>query len=184
MTVLCKRGRRDYVLGADILEAIHNKIDVPSNAPCDFIVTRKCHKNISIVESSSGLAPELIVATYKDKEHKFWVIESESEVTQQKPDDEAFAANFFVNEGLNVVIPTCPQGFTVARLAVVAFKAALKAAGISSSTRFLLGRLVLKFSLDIPFSIRYSRLVNGKFYEGILSSRSQDVGRIYFSEAE
>lgn len=175
------RGDRDYVLGADILDAILAEFSVGQDWNFDFVVQRKCKKQFRIVGELTDIPAESVVGRYQDSSHRLWVIEGQDMLTERVEDDEATLQSYLTWKDQMVFAETLPDSFSFSRYCVVGFKTLLNTQVLKDSkNKFLFTRLKVHKQPDFPCGIEYKRCINKRFYEGRIVGDGEQVGEIYF----
>lgn len=175
------RGNRDYVLGADILDAVLAGLPDGQGVAFDFIVQRKCKKQFRIVDALAGAEEKSVVARYQDSSCRLWVVEGQELPTERVEDDEATLQEYLTWKGQMVVAEMLPTAFSFARYCVVGFKTLLNTEILKDSdNKFLFTRLKLEKQPGFPCGIEYKRCINKRFYEGRIVCADEPVGQIYF----
>ncbi|GFM35147.1 hypothetical protein [Desulfovibrio subterraneus] len=186
MTVtFCYRGKRDYILGADILDYVLQEASISIDASgYDFLVVKKAHGICRISDSSSVDADSGRVAALKIGSQEFSIFETDDKPVLRVVCDESSMSGFFtIDESGSCVNVSSPiNNASFARSAVVAFKYLLNSILGNEGRSYLFVRLNMKAIPSASFAIRYARIVAKKFYEGVIVADGNEVGRIYFSE--
>ena len=179
------RGSRDYVLGADMLDFILSECGKDSDIKnFDFVVQRKTNKVCIIKKYGTNLSSKKPVAIFKSADENLQLFETNSEAEVRVSWDEQFMESSFVCmcNTKTVHVSFGKTGASFARSAVVAFKYLLNDCVSESKKSYVFVRLLMNDTLKSDYTITFTRMVAKKFFEGVIKSQGQSVGKIYFSE--
>lgn len=187
---LVVRGKRDYVLGADILEqALQQMYGHAQTTQLDFTVKQRCITEgcRCVPKSQTTLAEQMqALALLRDVDHDMVILPCGERVTQHMPCNEATMAEHFVytqEDGKALVhVAAFPSGEHSLRVCVAAFKYLLNTCVVDTPRKYLFARLQLDFTPLSVFSIRYERLFAHRFHEGRILLEGKVCGAIYFTE--
>ena len=176
------RGGRDYVLAADIIDYVRaNLPDGVAKGGYDFNMIRKTAREIALAGVGEDIASGSIVASYKSGGTTFFVREGGRDVTGRMDCDEKAMESSFSLEGNTIGAPAPSVEASFSRMCVVAFKHVLNTVvRPEAKEHYVLARLMVDEEPEGDFAVRYSRMVGGRFHEGVILDGDRRIGRIYF----
>ena len=173
------RGNRNYIHGADILAAVVKHFQIHPINGFDYLVSQPALTCFTFAEYSDELKSQA-VAHYKDSIQNVLIIPTTEPVASRIPDSEQdIKAGVSITEN-TATIDEIFDGVSPYRYAVIIFKALLEKINFEQDIKYKFVRLILKKELPEHFSITYSRMVGGSFFEGIIMASEVELGKIYF----
>lgn len=172
-------GDRDYLHGSTLFETLALATEARSGRleAIDFMFHRRTANRVTIV----NIEPEeasLVVATFTYASGKLWAVGTDTPIVGREPyDEKALAAHFTMKDRR---IDAARSGLTrsFGSVVIAAFKALL--AKEEPNFRAVFVRMKLTHVPAGDFSITYTRMIGGRFFEGRIEAEGSEVGFIYF----
>ncbi len=180
------RGARDYLLAADLFDAVQNTFPKDYQArDIQMLCFAKAKKEVRIEPFAPESLP-LAYARYKDKEQDLLLLPLAQSPQRRIEDREKELLPYFALSGrkLDANVPSSLP-FSPVYQAVAAFKQLLhQPQELGPAAKFIVARLSLQRLFSGPFSLVYTRLVGGAFYEAEISQNGEALGKLYFAREQ
>jgi hypothetical protein len=177
------KGERDYIQAGNIFDSILNSLSDESPNNIDFSLSKFTVNEWKLLPGSLDSIPGPIIGKYKDNSSSIIVAETEERVTRRIPYDEPALVRLFQIKKDHIFIPDHINQYSFIEKVIAGFKALLVESVFQTEIkRFIFVRITLFRIPSKPFSIRFRRIIAGKFYEGEIIENKIKVGLIYFSE--
>lgn len=183
------RGKRNYVLGADILNAVlHGFYGHTKTHELDYVVKRPCTtSSYRLVAREDATPSEEIqaIAQLRDIHHHVLIMPEGAPVTERMPCLEKEMATYF---SYNTKLPNKPivhvdklyKGEPFTKTCVAAFKYLLNVCVFHEQRQYLFVRLRLETTDISEFSIQFERIFAKRFFEATISVQGKPCGQIFF----
>lgn len=174
------RGNRTYLHSTTLLSAIFDQMDnslLPAEN-IDFVMHRisdkQCHFSENKPENLNNL-----IATYRDDNHRLFVVQEETPLTERFPyDEEAVIGNYTINDDTIEVPYNVTSPYPAIEVIVSGFKQLLL--NCQKVQPYLFSRLIIEKMPTTPFTITFKRIISNTFYEGDILVGDKKIGKIYF----
>ncbi len=192
MNAFVYRGNRDYVLGADVLDAVLAQLygKKPRPEHVDYQVRKPCHcESFRLAERKEAKDEENALALYQDKGHDLVILPAGAEVKKRVPCIETQLEPLYQfalqAEFPSVAVADLPKHISLCHALVPSFKCLLQRVfppQPSMPTHYLFARLLLHRMDFCAFSIRFERMFATRYFEGKILVENSPVGFLYFSK--
>lgn len=183
------RGKRNYVLGADVLDAV--LCDLYGNTKTcdlDYVVKHPCTtQGYRLLERAVATPQDemLAMAQLHDEKHNVLIMSAGNLVNERTDCTESAMAEYFSYDRQNpekpvVHVSQLLDGTPFSRTCVAAFKYLLNACVVPEPRKYLFARLRLKTTDISCFSIQFQRIFAKTFFEGSVMVQGQPCGQIFF----
>lgn len=175
------KGKREYLQGASLFDFIQEKLGIEREVQnIDFTMS----KMTSVIPELLPKPPEgaiNAIGTYRDAGGEYALFETEVPVTGRVTYDESDVAAGFCVSGHTIGV-TVGGAYSFMECLIAAFKHLLTAVVfVDEKRKYIFLRVVLNRIPAGDFSVSYSRLIGGRFFEGVVCERDDTLGKIYFT---
>lgn len=180
------RGDRNYVHSVEILHwVLYNiygewKKDFPR--AFEFVISQKCNTKLILSDYSDSIKDN-IVATYRDGSQHKLVIASGEKVVAVGSDFNPEMKEYFrvTDKTVHVDFAGIAEDFFTQ--AVSAFKFLLLSPGVFiKAQKYSFCKINIEDMPSASFTITFTRVIGGKFFEGIIKAEDRPLGAIYFAQ--
>ena len=183
------RGKRNYVLGADVLDAVlFDFYGSSKTRDLDYLVKYPCKtQGYRLLERASATQLEEMraMAQLRDENHNVLIMPAGNPVTERCDCTETGMATYFTYDRQNPEKPIVHVSQLLtetpfSRTCVAAFKYLLNTCVVLEPRQYLCARLRLKTTDISCFSIQFQRIFAKTFFEGSILIQGQPCGQIFF----
>jgi hypothetical protein len=176
------KGDRDYIQGPTFFDYIIDHYVAGKYSPknIDFSSTKLTGKICSVVPQSGIIPSDTIIGQYKDDRNKFFVCETEENVTERVPYDESKITEKCIIENGTIIIPEDIPGFTFMEKVIAGYKFLLTDLYGERYGKYLFARILLDFIPEGRLSIKQMRIISNRFFEGIIIQHGKEIGKIFY----
>lgn len=177
------KGSRTYIQGATFFDYILERCVSGRYAPAhmDFSVSRLTDRQCRVVPSGEP-PPDAarVIGQYRDDLNAYLFVETDEPVSERVPYDETGITGRCVLDGPVITVPSGIAGYTFMEKVIGAYKSLLTSLFGETYGKYLFARVTLEYLPADAFSVRYERMISGRYFEGTISEKGHAVGKIYF----